>query len=210
MTPRDVAGELCAVCRRLDAREMVSSTGGNVSARTPGGLLITPTGHGLADLTPHDLVAVGASGGADGGRPSKELPFHAGIYARRPDAGAVIHGHSAVAIAVAGMLEPDPADAFPAYTAGYVARVGRLPLLPYHVSGSPQLAEAIVGALGADGRALLLRNHGFVTVGATLRAALETAEELMDALRVFVLTGGRAPALPAGAREAVAATRIAS
>jgi hypothetical protein len=32
----------------------------------------------------------------------------------------------------------------------------------------------------------------------------------MDALRVFVLTGGRAPALPAGAREAVAATRIAS
>jgi ribulose-5-phosphate 4-epimerase/fuculose-1-phosphate aldolase len=180
---------------------MVSSTGGNVSARTPSGLLITPTGHALADLRPRALVAVGGSGAVEGGCPSKELPFHAGIYARRPDVGAVIHGHSAVAIAVAGMLEPDAADAFPAYTAGYVARVGRLPLLPYHASGSAALAAGIVDALGPDGRAVLLRNHGFVTVGPTLRAALETAEELMDALRVFVLTGGRAPALPDGARE---------
>jgi ribulose-5-phosphate 4-epimerase/fuculose-1-phosphate aldolase len=184
---------------------MVSSTGGNVSVRIPEGLIITPTGRSLAALRPEDLVQVGASGPVDGGRPSKELPFHAGIYERRPDVGAVVHGHSAVAIAVAGMLEPDDADVLPAYTAGYVMRVGCLPLLPYHDSGSEALASGIVRALGAEGRAVLLRNHGFVTVGGGLQAALDSAEELMDALRVFLLSGGRAPALPDDARDALLA-----
>jgi ribulose-5-phosphate 4-epimerase/fuculose-1-phosphate aldolase len=209
MMDADTRDELCAVCRRLDSRQMVSSTGGNVSARTPQGLLITPTGSSLAELSPGEIVAVGPAGPLDGGRPSKELPFHAGIYERRPDVGAVVHGHSAVAIAVAGMLEPDDDDAFPVYTAGYVMRVGRLPLLPYYGSGSSELADGIGRVLGDDGRAALLRNHGFVTAGSSLQKALDTAEELMDALRVFLFTEGRSPGLPGDALQALLARRAA-
>lgn len=202
MTSSDIGAALCGVCGRLYHRQLVSSTGGNVSARLSHGLLITPTGSSLADLPPAALVEVGPDGPVEGGRPSKELPLHSAIYRNRPDVGAVIHGHSAVAIAVAGMLEPDERDALPVYTAGYAVRVGRLPLLPYFASGSAELADGIVEALGDDGRAVLLRNHGFVTVGATLQTALDTAEELLDALQVFLFTDGRAPTLPASAPDA--------
>jgi ribulose-5-phosphate 4-epimerase/fuculose-1-phosphate aldolase len=197
--------ELARICRRLYERDMVTSTGGNVSARADGGeILISPTGRSLADLAPDEFVSVGPGGRLEGGRPSKELAFHRAVYERQPGAGAVVHGHCAVAIAVAGGLTPDDRDAFPAYTAGYVMRVGRLPVLPYFPSGSPALAEAVGRAIGPDGRAVLLQNHGFVTAGPSLDAAFNTAEELIDALKVFVFSGGRAPALPGDARDALA------
>ncbi|MCW2953838.1 MAG: aldolase [Conexibacter sp.] len=200
--------QLSDFCRRLYERDMVSSTGGNVSARSASGaILISPTGRSLANLEPREFVAVDAAGAWSGGTPSKELPLHAAVYANRPDVGAVIHGHSAVAIAVAGLLEPSEDDAFPAYTAGYVMRVGRLPMLGYYPSGSQELADGVERTVGSGGRAVLLQNHGFVTAGPTLEVAHNTAEELIDALKVFVFSSGRAPALPRFAREALAARR---
>jgi 3-dehydro-4-phosphotetronate decarboxylase len=197
--------EVAAVCRRLYERDMVTSTGGNVSVRAQDGtILISPTGRSLADLAPEEFVAVSPDGAISGGRPSKELGFHRAVLERQPGSGAVIHGHSAVAIAVAGQIEPHEVDGFPAYTAGYVMRVGRLPVLPYHPSGSQSLADAIAGAMGTDGRAVLLQNHGFVTAGTTLEAAFNTAEELIDALKIYLFSNGRAPALPTAAREALA------
>ena len=47
-----------------------------------------------------------------------------------------------------------------------------VPVLPFALPGSEELATAIAGALADPGRtALLLRNHGTVTVGDTLARA---------------------------------------
>jgi ribulose-5-phosphate 4-epimerase/fuculose-1-phosphate aldolase len=206
----EIREEMVTACRRLYEREMVSSTGGNISTIHAGELLITPTGSALGRLAPRDLVVIERGGAPRGGVPSKELPLHTAVYEARPDVGAVVHGHCAFAIAVAGLLEPDEVDAFPAYTAGYVARVGRLPLLAYLPSGSVELGVGVARALGADGRAVLLRNHGFVTVASTLASALDVAEELLDALKVFIYSNGRAPALDDAQRSDVLAARRAA
>ncbi len=190
-------------CQRLYERELVSSTGGNVSVRSDrGSILISPTGRALVDLLPGDFVEVSLAGEVvAGGRPSKELPFHLAAYRARPDVEAVIHGHCAYAVAASTLLPPDPVDSLPAYTAGYVMRVGRLPLLPYLPAGSVELSRAVAEVLTPSTRAVLLQNHGFISVGPDLETAFNTADELLDALKVFVLSGGRARPLPESARE---------
>ena len=162
----DVVRDLPKYCSRLYDRGLVSSTGGNVSVRIgPSAILISPTGKALVDLTSDDFVEVTLDGAVTGtGRPSKELPFHLAAY-RRPDVNAVIHGHCAYAVAASTMLPVNPEDSLPAYTAGYVFRVGRLPLLPYLPAGSHELSEAVGAVLTPIIKAILLQNHGFISIG---------------------------------------------
>jgi ribulose-5-phosphate 4-epimerase/fuculose-1-phosphate aldolase len=193
---------LPSYCRRLYERELVSSTGGNLSIRTDrGSILISPTGRALVDLLPDDFVEVTLGEVVAGSRPSKELPFHLAIYQARPDVHAVIHGHCAYAVAASTLLPADPIDSLPAYYAGYVMRVGRLPLLPYLAAGSVELSRAVAEVLTPSTKAVLLQNHGFISVGPELETAFNTADELLDAAKVFVLSGGRARPLPEAARQ---------
>ncbi|WP_297410839.1 class II aldolase/adducin family protein [Naasia sp.] len=190
------AEDLARLGAQLYQRGLVSSTGGNASVRRSSTVLITPTGRSLADLSPEELVEVDSRGDATGsGRPSKEVPFHLGIYRARPEVNCVIHGHSPYAVAASTLLSPHPVNAFPVYTAGYLARVGRLPLIPYFSSGSAELAAAVSEVATGDTKAILLQNHGFITVGDTIESAFNTADELLDALTVYVITEGRAKPL---------------
>ena len=205
MVAMDVEKDLPKYCGRLYDRGLVSSTGGNVSVRTgPTSILISPTGKALVDLTSEDFVEVTLDGEVAGrGRPSKELPFHLTAYRRRPDVHAVIHGHCAYAVAASTLLPVNPEDSLPAYTAGYVFRVGKLPLLPYLPAGSIELSEAVGAVLTPTRKAILLQNHGFISVGPDLATAFETADELLDALTVFVVSSGRARPLPDDALRAL-------
>ncbi len=191
----DSLAELAKYGRRLFDRELVSSTGGNISVRLGDEVLVSATGASLADLDEDRVVTVTMSGRPVGdGRPSKELPAHLRIYERCPSVRAVIHGHSAYAVAASTLLEVGD-DALPVYSAGYLIRVGTLPLLPYLDSGSEALADGVADKVARSGHAVLLRNHGFFAVGATLAEAFNTSDELIDALKVFMLSGGRATPL---------------
>lgn len=199
----DSAAALPRYCERLYERELVSSTGGNISIRTDrASILISPTGRALVGLQPDEYVEVSLAGDlVAGSRPSKELPFHLAAYRARPDITTVIHGHCAYAVAASTLLRPDPIDSLPAYTAGYVMRVGKLPLLPYLPAGSVELSLAVAEVLTPTTKAVLLQNHGFISIGPDLETAFNTAEELLDAVKVFVLSAGRAQPLPESARD---------
>ena len=188
---------LSRLCGEMYDRGFVSSTGGNASIRlSASSFLITPTGRSLAHLSTDELVEVDSEGEeTSAGIPSKEAPFHHAIYKVRPDINCVIHGHSPYAVAVSTLLDNDPVNALPVYTAGYLARVGRLPLIPYYPSGSLELAEAVAGVIDGDTKAVLLQNHGFIAVGADAESTFNTADELLEALKVFVITEGRAKPL---------------
>ncbi len=45
-------------------------------------------------------------------------------------------------------------------------------------------------------QALLLQNHGLVSVGKDFQEALNVAEEIDEATRIFVLSNGTARAIP--------------
>lgn len=210
MTRRDAArAALVAACHHLAARGLSPGGSGNVSLRVGPSLLVTPTGSSLGRLGPDDLALVAADepdepGGPDGRtgpgdrptgpRPSKELPLHRAVYRARPDAGAVVHLHSAAAVAASCLEQaaPDQATAtgpLPALTPYQVMRLGTLPVAPFAPPGSADLAGG-VAALAADHPAILLANHGPVVAGAGLEAAVDLAEELEAAAQVALLVAG--------------------
>ena len=200
----ELVAQLADYGRRLFDRGLVSSTGGNISCRIGDTVLVSATGSCLADLGPGTIVRVSLDGRQLGpGRPSKELPVHLRIYQTNPEVGGIVHGHSAFAVAASTLLQVNDADALPAYSGGYLIRVGRLPLLPFLPSGSSELAEQVAAAIKRSRHAVLLRNHGFFAVGSSLAGAFYTADELQDALRVYILSGGRATPLPPDAQAAI-------
>ena len=145
---------------------------GNVSARVEGGMLITASAMAYEDMAPEDVVFVDHDGQAHGGRPSSEWPFHAAIYADRPELHAIVHLHSPAATALATLRRGIPAFHYMVALAG-----GPIRCSPYALFGSPALAEHAVEAL-RDRTACLLGNHGQIAAGPDLSTALELAHEV--------------------------------
>jgi L-fuculose-phosphate aldolase len=150
-------------------------TSGNLSARVPGGFLITPTGVAYGDLNPADLVRLDAHGVAAPGqlKPSSEWRFHRDIYAARADVGAIVHTHSRYASALACQRRELPAFHYMVAAAGGDS----VRCAEYATFGSAELSANALAAL-SDRHACLLANHGLITTGVDLKHALALAEEV--------------------------------
>ncbi|MEA2347646.1 MAG: L-fuculose-phosphate aldolase [Thermoleophilaceae bacterium] len=160
------AGVIAAAVRMRDLG-LAAHTTGNVSARVPGGMLITPTRRYPEDLGAGDLVEVPLTGPV-GGEPSLEWAMHAAIYLSRPDVHAVVHTHSPHATA----RSFDPAPLIVLTEERVYLGLERIEVAALAESGTQELAAAAVAALGNRDAALLAR-HGVVGVGADPREALE-------------------------------------
>jgi ribulose-5-phosphate 4-epimerase/fuculose-1-phosphate aldolase len=140
---------------------------------------------------------VGRDGARRGGPvPSKEVHFHLALYEARPDACAVVHLHSTYATAVSCLPVDDSGDILPVYTPYFAMRIPCLPVVPYLPPGHPELADH-VRAAARRSPAILLKNHGPVTAGRTIREASALAEELEEQSRLHFLLGGRGERLTA-------------
>src|SRR5207245_2473564 len=105
------ADAIIAAATRMYDRGLVNGTVGNVSARIPEGMLITPTRRHPEELAAADLVRVHV--GSDGRRDvpsgaSREWRMHAAIYMTRRDLGAIAHTHSPYA--TARSFDPRPLE----------------------------------------------------------------------------------------------------
>jgi L-fuculose-phosphate aldolase len=193
---------LVETVRWLVRRGLLGGTSGNVSVRTAGGFLITPTGIGWDDVTAEALVPVGADGRARGRLlPSSEWRIHRDAFARRPEVGAIVHTHSTYATAAACLRRPLPAFHYMVAKAGGAdIRCAR-----YATYGTQALSQNALRAL-ADRRACLLANHGLVTLGQDLAAARQLAEEVeaMCAQYLAARAAGSPVLLPAREMRAVA------
>jgi ribulose-5-phosphate 4-epimerase/fuculose-1-phosphate aldolase len=72
----------------------------------------------------------------------------------------------------------------------FVMRIGRLPLVPYFRPGDPEFADA-VGRLAIGTHAMLLAHHGMLVCERELTAAVNTAEELEETARLFLIIKDR-------------------
>jgi len=181
--------EIVATAQAMHRAGLAPGTAGNVSARSPGGVWITPTGIPYGQLVADDIVEVDGGGRVVWGRraPSSEWRLHVEIFRARPDVTAIVHTHSPEATALACTRRGIPAFHY------YVARAGGADIrcAAYATYGSAELAANAVAAL-AGRRACLLANHGVVAVGPDLGRALALAEE------VELLAGQYARALAIG------------
>ena len=78
--------DLIATALRMNRSGINQGTSGNLSARIPGGFLITPTSIPYDELEPVDIVTMDFDGGHTGRhRPSSEWRFHRDILKARTD-----------------------------------------------------------------------------------------------------------------------------
>lgn len=191
----DITNELFAV-------DIITATGGNISARVPGTdiIWITPSKMFKGGLSADDLILVDLDGNMVEGktRPSIEAPLHTGIYRAREDVLAVIHSHApyATAIALCNICVP------PITFDGYL--ISKLPTVPFAMSGQ-ELAQAVLEKIGAWPGAFL-QNHGFLAMGKDLRTAANltlSVEHMGKVLMIARILGGSGelPTLPQQLRE---------
>lgn len=191
MTESRLRELLAARGRSLYDRGYAHGSSGNLSVRVADGILVTPTGSSLGRLDPARIAKVAPDGTPlAGDPPSKEAFLHLAMYARRPQAHAIVHLHCTCAVAVSCLVHADPTNVLPPLTAYHVMRVGTLPLLPYFRPGDRALAEA-VGRAAVKHRAVLLANHGPVVSGKSLDDAVDSAEELEQTAKLALLLADR-------------------
>ena len=180
--------EICTVGASLYQRGYTVGAAGNISARLDDGWLITPTDACLGRLDPAGLAKVDLAGNpVSGGKPSKTLALHRGIYQADPAARGVVHTHSThlVALTLAGVWRQD--EVLPPITPYQVMKVGRIPLIPYRRPGDP-VAAAGVAALAAQVRGVLFERLGPVVWERSVSHASHALEELEETARLWLLT----------------------
>lgn len=184
--------QLCETAASFYDRGYSFGSTGNLSVRIGDEIWITPTGQPLKNLTPSALARIDIEGKSyNDNQPSKEFPFHVGVYRQRPDAHAIVHLHSTHSVALSCLEELNPESPVPPLTPYYLMRVAPLAVLPYFRPGSPQLAETVERAAPAH-NCMLFRNHGMTCVGAQMSEAADRAEELEETAKLyFILRGER-------------------
>lgn len=180
-----LCSEIIEVGRAMIRKGLAIGTSGNISARCPDGkaFLITPSGMDYDVLVPEDITLVDMETGEYTGnrKPSIELHLHWNSYKARPDVGGVVHTHSPIASSLAAARRPLPVILD---VCAFSFR-GRVEVADYGMSGSPQLAENAVRALGTR-NAVLMANHGALCVGKDLSAAFSRAELLEKVCLAYV------------------------
>ena len=165
---------------------LTTGTGGNLSMidRGLGRVAVSPSGIEYAALQPRDVVLTDIKGKILDGesKPSSELGFHLSLYQRRKDVQAVVHTHSPYAVTMACLGWEIPAVH---YLVGFAGK--KVPLAPYATFGSQKLAELVAEHI-EDYNALLLANHGLVTVGGSMDQAFAAAEEIEFVARIYYQT----------------------
>lgn len=155
----------------------------HISARVPGPdhhFLVNAYGMLFEEMTASSLVKVNLEGEIvlDSAYPVNPAGFtiHSAVHEARPDVGCVLHTHTKAGVAVSaqvdGLRPLSQVSLFPLASVGYHDYEG--------VALNPEEKPRLVADLGQNTN-LILRNHGLLTVGATIPDAflamyvLETA-----------------------------------
>ncbi|MDD6306817.1 MAG: class II aldolase/adducin family protein [Clostridiales bacterium] len=189
----EVREQICDVCQRMWQLGWVAANDGNVSVKLEDGTyLATPTGISKSMVTPEKIVRIDEKGNileaADGYRPSSEMKMHFRCYEVREDVRSVLHAHPPVATGFA--VANRPLDEYSMIET--VLSLGSVPIAPYATPSTPEIPEAIAPYL-PDHDAILLKNHGAVTVGADVYTAyyrMETLEQFAKITLTAHLLGG--------------------
>ena len=181
--------ELSYYGKLLVEKGLTTGPGGNISAREGDLVYLSPSGFSLAEITPKNWVVInlknGERVGKDNGlRPTCEISMHLGCYLVRKDIKTVVHTHPvlATALATAGVqfkgLFPD-----------FVALVGpETPAVEYVIPAGDEIRKAVTKELKKGYDAVLLKNHGAVTVGDNLKEAYYRILLLEDTARFLMAT----------------------
>jgi len=188
ITVEELKETLAYGCRVLAFTGQSDIIWGHVSCRLPGGdtFLMKPAFLGLEEASPENIITVDLEGNKIEGEAKlhSEVPIHSEIYKMHSRVNCVVHTHPPNAVAFSSLdkeLLPVGHEACLFYRG-----------LPVYSDTTDLIQEKSRGydlakCLG-DKNALLMRNHGIVTVGTTVGEAVMTAIILEKACLMHLLS----------------------
>ncbi|MCL1894946.1 MAG: class II aldolase/adducin family protein [Clostridiales bacterium] len=176
--------ELIKAGMKLDRYGLIALGGGNVSMRMPTGeILMSPSGMIYEELEEDDVVVMDIGGNVLEGarRPSSDSEALLYILREMPDVNAVIHTHQPYATGLGLVMDEFVCNLT---TLANAAR-GSVTVAPYSAPNSLLMGENTVKYL--NGRlAVILKHHGVVSVGDSLKQALYACVYLEEAAKTYV------------------------
>ncbi|MFH1877318.1 MAG: class II aldolase/adducin family protein [Candidatus Omnitrophota bacterium] len=171
--------------RLLHEAKMVIGTGGNISEKDGDFLIIKKKGADMSESKPEDYIRLPFSEAAEGKNSllSSEAPLHVACYNANEKVGAIIHVHSPYIIAAAnrtGLLES------PSYEFDCLL-VNAVPVVGYLKPGSQYLADAVAHNIRSKVNAVMLKQHGAISIGGTIEEAYYRILALERACMIFLL-----------------------
>ena len=174
----EIKNLMIEIGKRIWTRGYVASNDGNISVRlNDKEILTTPHGVSKGFMTKEMIIKVDMRGKVISGspkyHPSSELKMHMEVYKERPDVKSVVHAHPqyATSFAVAGI--PLNKCVLPEA----IIVIGSVPIAKYGLPSTMEIPDAIREHI-QNSDAILLENHGALTLGTDLLSAYHTMETL--------------------------------
>ncbi len=200
MTHDEIKQQLIWAGKVLVAEGQDDFTRGHISFRLPDDpalFFMKPHSLGLDEITPENILTIDLEGNVVAGtsRRHSEVYIHSEIYKQRPDVTCVLHTHAPYAVALSATGRPMRAYSQPGalFYEGIGVYTDTINLIRTTTMGA-----GVAKALGPH-RAVLLKNHGVVTVGASVAEAVIGVIMLENAAMVQLTTeaaGDPAPEFP--------------
>ena len=148
---------------------LISGTSGNIAVQDEDEniVAITPSGIIYKTMKAEDIAIVDMDGNWIDGqfKPSSETPMHTAVLRARDDVKATVHTHGMFATIMA--MNDEPLLPITPPQSEFVP----VNIVPFVMPGSDELAGTVVDTL-ADGRAVLLKNHGMFCCGRSIKDAM--------------------------------------
>ena len=166
------------------------STSGNVSVKHDGKILISRSGVCATDMKEEDLVLLDLNGNVleEGKKPSSEKLLHVLIYETRSDIKAIVHSHCPYITAFAAANKEIDKH----FLADFAYCFDKIPLVPYYLPSSMDLAQSVADCFEKYSCALLA-NHGVVIGADTIQNCfyqLETIKNYVETYFAAEILGG--------------------
>jgi len=188
-TERDVRVAIVEAGRLCYNQGLMVANDGDISARLGDNyIVITPAGVSKGRMDTEDPIVIDLDGNLAWSKPgskykpSTETPMHLEVYRQREDARGVIHAHPVYATALTVSGQNIPIDIVPEL----VLTLGEIPVTDFATPSSYEDAQAIKPLVGAHD-AILLRQHGSLTLGRDLDEALMNLERVEHVSQVVFM-----------------------
>ena len=185
----DIRKKLTEIGKKIVEKGLVAGPGGNISARDGEFVYLSPSGFFLDEIEENQWVKVNLITGEifSDLRPTCEISMHLGIYVERKDVKAVIHTHPPITV---GLISSGVK--FKPFFPDYVAILGRdVPVIDYVPPAGEEIRKSVCKEIKKV-NVVLLKNHGVVAVGESIKEAYTRSlivEEAAKSIFVGVLTG---------------------
>ncbi|MEW5759000.1 MAG: class II aldolase/adducin family protein [Candidatus Omnitrophota bacterium] len=177
----DIKQNIIRIGSLLWGKNLVCGRSGNISAKDNDSVFITTHDSSLGELFDNDIAKINLSGELLDGKknPTSELSLHLGIY-KNIDTNCVVHSHSPKVVAYFSVNDKITPLTFE--TKLYVGDVPVIEQLTPTVSDINPVIEAL-----KKSNIVVLKNHGVVAIGKTLKDAFYLIQILDEMVEMDII-----------------------